>query len=149
MPILSASGTQYIIFILCTLLLGCFSLKPATSIKNSNIESYKYIYLPPTSSLSSSTGTTVSGQYYSSSKSVNPGDVVTGILTKAGLIKLPEIKPELAAETLIVNYGESGKRKTGLGGYTIEVTIQFIYLVNKMYQPYYTWITVYSLSLIY
>lgn len=117
---------QYIIFILCTLLLGCFTLKPATSIKNSSIESYKYIYLPPTSSLSSSTGTTVSGQYYSSSKSVNPGDVVTGILTKAGFIKLPEVKPELASETLIVNYGESGKRKTGLGGYTIEVTIQFI-----------------------
>ena len=29
-------------------------------------------------------------------------------------------------ETLIVNYGESGRRNTGLGGYTIEVTIQFI-----------------------
>lgn len=116
----------YIIFILSTISLGCLTIKPATSVKNSNIESYKYIYLSSTSSLSSSTGTTVSGQYYSSSKSVNPGDVVTGILTKAGLIKLPEVKPELASETLIVNYGESGKRKTGLGGYTIEVTIQFI-----------------------
>ena len=33
--------------------------------------------------------------------------------------------PELAKETLIVNYGESGRRNRGLG-YTIEVTIQFI-----------------------
>lgn len=41
---------------------------------------------------------------------------------------MPEIKPELIDQTLIVNYGESGKRNIagGLGGYTIEVTIQFI-----------------------
>jgi hypothetical protein len=116
----------YLIFILSTILFSCSSIKPATSIKNTSIQNYKYIYLSSTNSLTSSTGTTISGQYYSSSKSVNPGDVITGILTKAGLIKLPEIKPDLADETLIVNYGESGKRKTGLGGYTIEVTIQFI-----------------------
>ena len=39
---------------------------------------------------------------------------------------MPELKSELADITLIVNYGESGRRNTGLGGYTIEVTIQFI-----------------------
>ena len=38
---------------------------------------------------------------------------------------MPELKPELSDETLIVNYGESGKRNRGLG-YTIEVTIQFV-----------------------
>lgn len=41
------------------------------------------------------------------------------------IVILPEIKSELAEETLIVNYGESGRRNRGLG-YTIEVTIQFI-----------------------
>lgn len=76
--------------------------------------------------MTSSAGVTISGQYYSSSKTVNPSDVITGVLTKKGLIRLPELKPELINETLIINYGESGKRKTGLGGYTIEVTIQFI-----------------------
>ncbi len=105
---------------------SCASLKPPTSIKNDSIEKYKYIYISPTTSLTSSSGATIIGQYYSSSKSVNPSDVITGILSKEGFIKLPEIKPESKSETIIVNYGESGKRKTGLGGYTIEVTIQFI-----------------------
>lgn len=105
---------------------SCASLKPPTVIKNSTIENYKYIFISPTTSLTSSSGATIGGQYYSSSKSVNPSDVITGILSKEGFIRLPEVKPELINETLIVNYGESGKRNTGLGGYTIEVTIQFI-----------------------
>ena len=71
---------------------------------------------------------TYGGQYgiYGSSttKSVNPSDVIAGILIKQGYIILPELKSELANETLIVNYGESGRRNRGLG-YTIEVTIQF------------------------
>jgi hypothetical protein len=105
---------------------GCASLRPATSNKTGSIDSYKYIYITPTNSLTSGSGATISGQYYSSNKTVNPSDVITGILIKEGLIRLPELKPELTEETLIVNYGESGRRNTGLGGYTIEVTIQFI-----------------------
>lgn len=114
------------LIILSLLTFGCGSLRPATSIKNGILDSYKYIYITPTNSLTSSTGATISGQYYSSSTTVNPSDLVTGILTKEGLIRLPELKSELADITLIVNYGESGRRNTGLGGYTIEVTIQFI-----------------------
>jgi hypothetical protein len=114
------------IFITTIWLNSCTTLKPITTIKNGTIESYKYIYISPTNSLTSSSGATIGGQYYLSSKSVNPNDVITGILLKEGFIKLPELKQELSNETLIVNYGESGKRNTGLGGYTIEVTIQFI-----------------------
>lgn len=40
-------------------------------------------------------------------------------------IRLQELKPELAKETLIVNYGETGRRNNGLG-YAIEATIQLI-----------------------
>lgn len=105
---------------------SCAPLRPVTSIKNGSVNNYKYIYITPTNSLTSSSGATISGQYYSSSKTVNPSDVITGILSKEGLIRLPDLKPELAETTLIVNYGESGKRDTGLGGYTIEVTIQFV-----------------------
>jgi len=79
--------------------------------------------------LTSSTGGTYGGQYgiYGSSttKSVNPSDVIAGILIKEGYVILPKLKSELSNETLIVNYGESGRRNRGLG-YTIEVTIQFI-----------------------
>ena len=101
-------------------------LQPVASIKNGEIEKYKYIFIYPTENLSSSSGYTINGQYYSSSKSLNPANVISGILSKKGLIRIPELKPELNDETLIVNYGESGRRSVGLGGYTIEVTIQFI-----------------------
>jgi hypothetical protein len=78
--------------------------------------------------LTSSTGATYGGQYYSLSKTVNPSDVISGILLKEDFTIMPEIKQELADKTLIVNYGESGRRNVagGLGGYTIEVTINFI-----------------------
>jgi hypothetical protein len=119
---LKLSGLVVTSFLICS----CASLRPATSIKNGSIDSYKYIYITSTNSLTSSSGATIYGQYFTSSKTVNPTDVITGILTKEGFIRLPELKPELINETLIINYGESGKRNTGLGGYTIEVTIQFI-----------------------
>lgn len=113
------------IFLVGILINSCASLKPPTIIKNGPIENYKYVFVSPTNSLTSSSGAAYGGQYYSSSKSVNPSDVITGILSKEGFIRLPELKPGLADETLIVNYGESGRRNRGLG-YTIEVTIQFI-----------------------
>lgn len=95
-------------------------------LKNDSIGKYKYIFISPTKSLTSSAGATYGNQYYSTSKSVNPCDVITGMLAKEGFILLPKLKNELAKETLIVNYGESDRRNTGLGGYTIEVTIQFV-----------------------
>lgn len=107
------------------LISGCGPLKPVTTIQNETIGNYKYLYISPTKSLTSSSGATISGQYYSTSKSVNPSDVITGKLAKYGFILIPELKEELADETLIVNYGESGRRNRGLG-YTIEVTIQFV-----------------------
>ena len=112
--------------IFCLTLMGCANLKPATAIKNGEIHDYKYIYISQTKSLTSSSGASINGQYYSTSKSVNPRDVITGILAKQGYILIPQLKEEMSNETLIINYGESGRRNTGLGGYTIEVTIQFI-----------------------
>lgn len=118
-----------IIIIASILINSCAPLKTPTIIKNDKIEDYKYIFISPSENLTSSTGAVYGGSYglYGSttSKSVNPSDVITGILTKEGFIKLPELTTELKDETLIVNYGESGTRNRGLG-YTIEVTIQFI-----------------------
>jgi hypothetical protein len=118
------------LFIVISWSYGCASLqpklRPATSVKNASINGYTYIYVSQTNSLTSSSGYTINGDLLSSSKTVNPADLITGILIKEGLIRLPELKPELAEETLIINYGESGKRNTGLGGYTLEVTIQLI-----------------------
>lgn len=118
-----------VLFLTFILINSCAPLKVPIIIKNDNIEVYKYIFITPTNNLTSSVGGVYGGYYgaYGSttSKSVNPKDVISGILIKEGFISLPEIKPELTEETLIVSYGESGKRYRGLG-YTIEVTIQFI-----------------------
>ena len=107
---------------------SCAILKPPIITKNDSIGEFKYVFISPTNSLTSGTGATYGGQYYSSSKTVNPSDVISGILMKEGFILLPEIKQEVVDETLIVNYGESGRRNVvgGLGGYTIEVTIKLI-----------------------
>lgn len=119
------------VILISILLTNCAILKPPIINKNASIEKYKYLFIPTTSNLTSGTGGVYGGQYgvYGSStnKSVNPKDVISGILLKEGFIILPEIKSELVDETIIVNYGESGKRMIagGLGGYTIEVTISF------------------------
>ncbi len=120
---------KYLAIVLSIIAVGCAPLKQVTVVKNDKIENYKYIYISPTKSLTSSSGGVYGGNYgmygSSTSKSVNPSDVIAGILLKEGFSQLPELKPKLADETLIVNYGESGRRNRGLG-YTIEVTIQFL-----------------------
>ena len=97
--------------------------------ENGRLSDYTYVYITPTKELTSSAGGTYGNQYgvYGSSttKSVNPSEVVAGLLFKRGYVQVPEITPEIAEKTLIVNYGESGRRNLKLG-YTIEVTIQFI-----------------------
>lgn len=128
-----------IFFAVCGILMlgSCISISPLrlpVIIKNAPIEPFKYAYISPTKELTSSSGETYGGQYgvygYSTTKSVNPRDIIAGILIKEGFIILPELKSELSHETLIVNYGESGRRNRGLG-YTIEVTIQFISAETK------------------
>ena len=115
-----------IILVSSVWIFSCVPLKPVTTIKNDSIKNYKYVYISQTKTLTSSSGATINGRYFSTSKSVNPSDVITGILAKEGFVLIPELKKELARKTLIVNYGESGKRNTGLGSYSIEVTIQFV-----------------------
>jgi predicted extracellular nuclease len=117
------------------LISSCAILKAPVITKNSSLADYKYAFIPATNSLTSGTGATYGGQYYSSNKTVNPSDVIAGILMKEGFILVPEIKPELADKTVIVNYGESGRRNVvgGIGGYTIEVTINFV--SAKTYEP--------------
>ena len=112
---------------------SCGALKTPVIVRNAPIEGYRYVFITPTKELTSSAGGTYGGQYgiygASTTKSVNPSDVISGELIKNGFVVLPELKSELKSElnnkTLIVNYGESGRRNRGLG-YTIEVTIQFI-----------------------
>ena len=107
----------------CLGLYACGTLrKYPVVVKNSSISDYKYVYITPTKELSSSTSGAYMGQngvMYGSteSKSVNPSDVIAGALIKKGFIIIPELSPELQNKTLIANYGESGRRKKGIGVY--------------------------------
>ena len=109
--------------------IGCASLKKPIIQQNEPITSYKYFYVMPTSERTSSNGGVYGnndGVYGGSmTATINPSDVIAGTLLKNGFVRLPELDPQLSNETLIVNYGESGRRNLNLG-YTIEVTIQFL-----------------------
>lgn len=117
---------RFLFPLLCIIMLsGCRALKTPVVVKNKPTEAYKYAYITPTKELTSSAGG-IYGIYGSTvTKSVNPSDIISGELIKAGFIVIPELKPELNDKTVIVSYGETGKHNRGFG-YTIEVTIQFI-----------------------
>lgn len=104
-------------------------MQPAVVTRHTPLDGYRYVYITPTSGLSSSSGGVYGGTYgvYGStqSKSVNPSDIIAGHMIRKGFVQVPKIKPELASQTLIVNYGESGRRNVFLG-YTIEITLQFL-----------------------
>ncbi len=111
------------------MLVSCASLKKPIIQQNESVRSYSYFYITPTAELTSSSGGVYGSHYgtFGSSKTntINPSDVISGVLLKQGMIRLPELDPELLDKTLIVNYGESGRRNLNLG-YSIEVTIQFL-----------------------
>ncbi|MBO4308030.1 MAG: hypothetical protein J5848_06955 [Bacteroidales bacterium] len=120
------------IFILLMPLLfaSCVSLQPVRVTRNSSLDQYTYFYITPTETKTGSSGGVYGNGYgvygSSRSKSTNPADIISGYLIKRGLVRLPEIKSDLADKTMIINYGETGRRSTGLGGYTIEVTLQIL-----------------------
>lgn len=108
---------------------SCVSLQPVRITRNSALDNYTYFYITPTETKTGSSGGMYGNGYgvYGSSvsKSTNPADIISGYLIKRGMVRLPEIKNDLADKTIIINYGETGRRDAGLG-YTIEVTLQIL-----------------------
>lgn len=104
---------------------GCVSLKDVETVKNENLYNYQYVIINSTESLTSNIGTTINGFYVSEGKTVNPRDVISGYLIKKGFIILTEVQDDIKNQTMIANYGESGRREV-IWGYTTEVTLQFI-----------------------
>ena len=116
---------------------GCSSLyvlHPVSIIENAPAEKLKYAVITPTTPISSASAGLYGGDYIfygaSTTKTVTPGDVIKGNLIKRGIVILPSVDENLKSETVIVSYGESGRRSLGLG-YTIEVTIQFVSAENS------------------
>ena len=97
------------------------------------LDGYRFAVIPSTGSKNSTLTSVYNGYGASTSQSTNPRDIIAGVLLKKGYIILSEVDKNYIDKTIIVNYGESGKRKTGLGGYALEVTINLI--SAKTYQP--------------
>lgn len=108
-------------------------LLPPKVEKISGLEGYLYAVVPSTGTKNSTLTSMYNGYGGSTSQSANPRDIIAGALLKKGYTLLPEVNSEQIDKTFIVNYGESGKRKTGLGGYTLEVAISLI--DAKTYKP--------------
>lgn len=121
--------------LVAVLMAACASMKAPVINQIESLDGYKYVYITPTSELTSGSSGVYGGKYgvygSGSTKTINPSDVISGIMLKQGYIRLPELNPELLDQTLIVNYGESGRRNVNLG-YSIEVTIQFLSAKTNM-----------------
>ena len=101
---------------------SCVTLRPTTVDWKKDLSIFSRVYIPPTQTIHGSTAIVVSGMVLPYSQSVNPRDVIAGMLSKKGYIILNELDDRFR----LVNYGESNRWNFGLGGYTIEVTLQFI-----------------------
>ena len=112
-------------------LASCSVMVPqnATISTRPDLSKYKYVYITPTTEKTSVTGGTYGNQYgvygSTSSRSISPADLIAGYFMKQGFVRIPEINEEQKAQTIVVNYGESG-RVSYILAYSIEVTIQLL-----------------------
>lgn len=117
---------KFICLLLSIFLYSC-ALKPVQVTKNTDFKQYRYAYINSSNTVTSvSSYTDYNSHSHSYSQHVNPSEYIAGFLMKNDILIINQIKQP--KKTLIVNYGQSGKRNIagGLFGYTLEVTIQFI-----------------------
>ena len=117
------------LFVMATacILTGCSVLNVPTADVKGNVYKYNYVYVIPTSGVTSSSGVYGNqyGVYGGSTKTVNPSEVISGYLMKKGYTTLPSVDPNLAENTMIVSYGYTGRRQLSLFSYASCVMIQF------------------------
>jgi len=120
-----------ILFIITVLFVsGCSLKKPMYKNYETKASEFQFVAIPNTSSINSSTSTYYSNQYggYGGSgvsKQLNPSSIIEGILLKKGYTSVSEITDTIKDKTLIVKYGQSGRREVFMG-YTLEVTMKLI-----------------------
>ena len=98
---------------------------PVASVKN-NLYKYNYVYVVPTSAVTSSSGVSenIWGVYGGQTKTVSPSETISGYLMKVGFTPVPSVTEELADKTLVVSYGYTGRRQLGLFAYASCIIIQ-------------------------
>lgn len=107
---------RLLVFIACFVLtFGASRLNAAKVILNGNLSDYKYAYVIPTSSITSSAGGSgvVFGNHYgmygttyeAPTRTISPSEKIAGSLMKFGYTILPQISQEYGNQTIIVSYG--------------------------------------------
>jgi hypothetical protein len=118
-----------IVVALGALMTSCLILRGTTVVKNESVYNYKYVYVMPTVATQSVYGATVgtggTTVGATTSSSVVPSDIIAGQFVKNGFIRVADVKPETASQTLSVSYSETDIRKVG-GTEATEVTIQAV-----------------------
>lgn len=115
--------------VLGVMMTGCLILHGTTVVKNESVYNYKYVYVMPTVATQSVYGATVgtggTTVGATTTTSVVPSDIIAGQFVKNGFIRVADVKPETANQTLSVSYSETNIRKVG-GTEATEVTIQAV-----------------------
>lgn len=107
------------LLLIIVLFQSCSSLRPIKAVNSQKLDKYKFAVIPSTSSLSSYNNHQM--------KSINPSSLIEGILLKKGITALDKVDNRYKNKTLLVRYGQSGKRSVGIfGAYTLEVTIKIL-----------------------
>ena len=118
-----------IVVALGALMTSCLILRGTTVVKNESVYNYKYVYVMRTVATQSVYGATVgtggTTVGATTSSSVVPSDIIAGQFVKNGFIRVADVKPETASQTLSVSYSETNIRKVG-GTEATEVTIQAV-----------------------
>ena len=94
-------------------IVGCSVSRFASVNKNSSFDGYKYVYVVGTNDLSSSAGYASGSQNWlygaSTSKSVNPSDVIAGYLMKKGPV-FPIVKEAKEGWDMMVRLAREGTK---------------------------------------
>ncbi len=109
---------------------GCSTkLLEPTHKKYAETNKYKYAVIPMTNSINSSKSSFHvdynGGGGRRISKAMNPSSIIEGLLLKKGLTSVNQITDDIKDRTLIVKYGQSGRREV-FSGYTLEVTMKML-----------------------
>ena len=110
---------------------SCLSVAPTSISRSGSLEGYRFFYVTPTAERNSVNGDTwgTRGNTYGSttSSSVNPADLIAGYLMGRGYVRVPEVKKEDAAQTMVINYGDGNMREGAFFDQrAAEVTIQIL-----------------------
>lgn len=98
------------LLVILLLLMGCGAKKVATTDIKGDLSKYHYVCVNPTNGVISSSGVYGNqyGIYGGDTHTTNPSELIAGYLMKKGYSALSYIVPDLAEQTLVVTYGETG-----------------------------------------